>query len=106
MKRLIAVVLSGILLAAVLVQWHAYRAAAVSPPSGNEIFIHGTPVCIFRQGENVMAKVGHCPGAPSGEDEVPAERPPFHGPPGMQLPPGHPPVDREMTPDGQRTVPI
>jgi hypothetical protein len=105
-KKIFAIVLAAVFLVVVLVQWHAYRAASASPPSLNQIFIHGTPVCIFSQGGNIMARVGSCPDAPQTDNEGSPERAPFHGSPGMELPPGHPPVDRDMFPDGRRTIPI
>lgn len=106
MKKLFAIVLTAGFLVAALVQWHAYRAASSNPPSVNQIFIHGTPVCIISQDGNIMARVGQCPDAPQPDNEGTLERAPFHGQPGMELPPGHPPVDRDMFPDGRRTVPI
>lgn len=106
MKKFLTIVLTTIFLVAVLIQWHAYRAASASPPSVNQIFIHGTPVCVFSQDGNIMARVGQCPGAPQTEKEGPPGKVPHHRQPGMKLPPGHPPVDRDMLPDGRRTIPI
>lgn len=106
MKKLLTIVLAAGFLVVAFVQWHAYRAATASPPTLNQIFIHGTPVCVFSQDGNIMARVGQCPGAPRSEKEGPPGRAPYNGPPGMELPPGHPPVDRDMLPDGSRTIPI
>lgn len=106
MKKLFAIVLTAIFLAVALVQWHAYRAAAVSPVSTNQIFIHGTPVCIFTRDGNILAKVGECPDMHRMEKGAPPEKAPFHRHPGLDLPPGHPPVDRDMSPDGRRAIPI
>lgn len=109
MKKFFAIVLTAIFLVVALVQWHSYRAAE-SSVSANQIFIHGTPVCVFTKDGNIMARVGECPdgsrmekGAPKG---APEERAPFHGHPGMKLPPGHPPVDRDIPAERRRTVPI
>ena len=106
MKKIFAIVLAAVFLVVALVQWRAYRDASAHPPSVNQIFIHGTPVCIFSQDGNIMARVGQCPGALQPDKEGSPERAPFHGPPGMGLPPGHPPVDRDMLPGGRRTIPI
>lgn len=87
--------------------WHANRVAAVSDAPFAQIFIHGTPVCVFTLGGNILAQVGQCPDAPGvGNQEDPAERAPFHGEPGMELPPGHPPVDRDPFPGDKRLIPI
>ncbi len=106
MKKLFAIVVTAVFLVVALVQWHAYRAASVNPPSVNQIFIHGTPVCIFSQDGNIMARIGQCPDAPQMDNEGSPERAPYHGQPGMDLPRGHPPVDRGLSPDGWRTIPI
>jgi hypothetical protein len=105
-KKLFAIVVTAVFLVVALVQWHAYRAASANPPSVNQIIIHGTPVCIFSQDGNIMARIGQCPDAPQTDNEGSPERAPYHGQPGMDLPPGHPPVDRDMFPDGRRTIPI
>lgn len=105
MKKLLAIVLTAIFLVVALIQWRSYHAAA-SPVSANQIFIHGTPVCVFTKDGNIMAKVGECPDRQELEKGAPSERAPFHGHPGMRLPPGHPPVDRDLPPDGRRAVPI
>lgn len=105
MKKLLAIVLAAAFLAVALVQWHSYRAAA-SPLSTSQIFIHGTPVCVFSRDGNILARVGECPDGRQLQKEIPPERMPFHGHPGLELPPGHPPVDREMTPEGRRAIPI
>lgn len=106
MKKLFAIVLATIVLAVAFVQWHSYRAAEVSTVSASQIFIHGTPVCVFSKDGNIMARVGQCSDVSREEKRVPPEGAPFHRQPGMNLPPGHPPVDQDMAPDGRRTVPI
>lgn len=106
MKKLFAIVLTAIFLAVALIQWHSYRGAEVRPVSASQIFIHGTPVCVFTKDGNILARVGQCPDASPNEKGGPPERAPFHRHPGMDLPPGHPPVDRDIAPDDRRTVPI
>jgi hypothetical protein len=72
--------------------------------SSSQIYIHGTPVCVFQQGKDIVAKVGECgmeksrPGADS------LERLPFHGHWGRELPPGHPPIDQDMFPEAEKRV--
>lgn len=74
--------------------------------SSSQIYIHGTPVCVFQQAEEIVASIGMC-GVPGGESReggfgkgggvhrgAPAPRGPRLG-----LPPGHPPV--ESPPDLQ-----
>jgi len=68
--------------------------------SSSQIYIDGTPVCVIRQGGEIIASVGICgtPGGESGEDGPRhgggvhgGTHSPFEPRPG--LPPGHPPVD-------------
>lgn len=72
--------------------------------SSSQIYIHGTPVCVTQEGKDIMARVGECaiPGVPP--DAGSLEKLPYHGHPGMQLPPGHPPIDQEMFPGENRRV--
>jgi len=72
----------------------------------SQIYIHGTPVCVTRQPHGIVAQVGECDAAgipPRGgfSGEVP-----FHGRPGMNLPPGHPPIDGNLFPEENRRIPI
>jgi hypothetical protein len=97
---------AALVVAAMFVQWRSHHEVLRTAGSSSQIFIHGTPVCVFTQGGNVVARVGQCPGTPEAENEGPGEEAPFHGRPGMDLPPGHPPVDREVLPDARRTLPI
>jgi hypothetical protein len=68
--------------------------------SSSQIYIDGTPVCVMRQGGEIIASVGMCgtPGGESGEDGLGngggvhgGMHPPLG--PRLGLPPGHPPVD-------------
>lgn len=70
----------------------------------SQIYIHGTPVCVTQRPHGILAQVGECDEArifPHGEysGEVP-----YHGHPGMDLPPGHPPVDGNLLPEENRRV--
>jgi len=106
-KKIIVFGAALLLLAAMFVRWQSsHHPAALAASTFSQIFIHGTPVCVFTQGANIMARVGECPDAPEADNGGPAEKSPFRGRPGMELPPGHPPVDRDMFPDARRTVPI
>jgi hypothetical protein len=72
--------------------------------SSSQIYIHGTPVCVTQDGKDIMARIGECgiPGVSPDGDSL--KNLPYHGHPGRSLPPGHPPVDQEMFPDGNRRV--
>lgn len=104
MRTLAAALLAGFLLLLLLiVQWRSLHPAAAASPS-SQIYIHDTPVCVTMEGEEIVARVGKCP-RESGVFDAPApERTPFHGAPGRGLPPGHPPIDRDMVPDANRRV--
>jgi hypothetical protein len=97
---------AALVVAVIFVQWRSHHEVFRTAGSSSQIFIHGTPVCVFTLGGSVVARVGQCPDTPETENEGPGEEAPFHGRPGMDLPPGHPPVDRDMLPEGPRTVPI
>jgi hypothetical protein len=96
--------LAGTFLLFVGVHLRASDPLASLVSSSSQIYIHGTPVCVFQQGKDIMAKVGECgmekysPGADSLEEL------PFHGHRGGELPPGHPPIDQNMFPEEQRRV--
>lgn len=91
------------------VAWHPVllgtRATAVGT---SQIFIHGTPVCVMKQGDSILARVGECGRNEAGPDGGFAERAPFHGDPGLdgRLPPGHPPIPDGMIGGGERRIPI
>jgi hypothetical protein len=105
-KKTVLLGMTAMLIAGAFVWWHANRAAARSEAPYAQVFIHGTPVCVFTLGGNLMAQVGQCPETPGVENGDPAENAPFHGEPGMELPPGHPPVDRDLFPNDRRLIPI
>lgn len=101
MKTIVAFALVGLFMMVAVAQWRSFHPSAVSASaSESQIFIHGTPVCVFRQGESIVATVGECgtSAAPRGEghgDLVPDSRDP-----GLALPPGHPPVGPDGFPGG------
>jgi hypothetical protein len=105
-KKILLFGLAAAILAVTFVRWHGHRSAAMASTSFSQIFIHGTPVCVFTQGGDVMARVGQCPDAQGAENDRLPEEAPSRDRPGLTLPPGHPPVDRDMFPDGRRAVPI
>jgi hypothetical protein len=96
---IIALGITGIFL------WGAVHAQRMDV-SSSQIYIHGTPVCVFQQAGEIVASIGLC-GVPGGESReggfgkgggvhggAPAPLDPRLG-----LPPGHPPV--EFPPDLQ-----
>ncbi len=97
MKTIVAIGLMTLFLVLVVVQWRAYRSSVV-PASASQIYIHGTPVCVFRQGDSILATVGECESA-APRDEAPGEGTPDFGGPDLTLPPGHPPVGPDLSPD-------
>ena len=67
--------------------------------SSSQIYVDGTPVCVLRQGGDIIAAVGMCgtPGGESAEDGfgkggVFNRGTPYHQKPHLGLPPGHPPI--------------
>jgi hypothetical protein len=72
--------------------------------SSSQIYIHGTPVCVTREGEEIVARVGECGITRSPPDAETPESAPYHGHPGMRLPPGHPPIDQEIFPGENRRI--
>ncbi len=108
MKKIVAIALMALFVSMIVVEWRAYR-AAVHPASASasQIYIHGTPVCVFRQGDAIAARVGECDQVGEPPDEAPGDGTPDVGGPGQFLPPGHPPVSPDMTPDeNARRIPI
>ncbi len=104
MKIILAMMVTGLLGFALFSLLHAN--VPFSKKTYSQIYIHGTPVCVARQDQGIVARVGECDRdafrpAPEYSGEVP-----FHGRPGMNLPPGHPPVDGNMFPEENRRVPI
>ncbi len=104
MKTILFATMAGILL---LIATAHIRTGGVLPTfvsSSSQIYIHGTPVCVTREGEEIVARVGECAITRLPPDADTPERAPFHGHPEMRLPPGHPPIDQEMFPQENRRV--
>ena len=102
---MLTVTLAGMFLLYAAFHFRASEPLASLVSSSSQIYIHGTPVCVTQQGKDIVAKVGECgvPTHPPDSDSM--ERLPFrHGHPGMNLPPGHPPIDQEMFPGENRRV--
>lgn len=70
----------------------------------SQIYIHGTPVCVTQRSHEIVAQVGKCDGARAYPDREFTGEVPFHGHPGRELPPGHPPIDGNMFPEENRRV--
>jgi len=86
--------------------WHSYRATPVGSSSFRQMIIDGDPVCVFQDGEDIVARIGECPEESGGGNGSLRQNTPFHGQQGMELPPGHPPVDDKSFTDDRRTIPI
>ena len=104
MKTILLATMAGFLLLLAIPNIRTGVPFAKFVSSSSQIFIHGTPVCVTREGEEIVARVGEC-----GITRMPpdAETPgsaPYHGHPGMRLPPGHPPIDQEMFPEENRRI--
>lgn len=104
---ILAVALAG--LASVLLLFAFVHVQAGGPipalaSSSSQIYIHGTPVCVTRLGQEIVAQVGECGMTALPPDSGSREGLPFHGHPGMELPPGHPPIGQEMFPGENRRV--
>ena len=104
MKKILSVALAGTVLLFAMYHIQASEPLTSLVSSSSQIYIHGTPVCVSQEGRDIVARVGECriPGVPPDADSL--ERLPFHGHRGLNLPPGHPPIDQEMFPDGQKRV--
>lgn len=105
MGNILRVGLAATVLMVLFAGWYSYRSAG-DPSPFRQIMIHGTPVCIFQDGDDILARIGQCPGASDGERDIRSRSAPFHGRHGMELPPGHPPVDDKFFYDERRTIPI
>jgi hypothetical protein len=74
--------------------------------SSSQIYIHGTPVCVIQRGGEIQATVGACSAVPDESRQGAPYRhsPGFSGPghPGLNLPPGHPPIGPDDGPIGER----
>jgi len=103
-KILLSVALAGLLGLALFTLLHSdvpFLRKAYS-----QIYIHGTPVCVTRHPQGIVAQVGECDMAgipPRGE--FPGDLP-FRGHPRMDLPPGHPPIDGNRFSEENRRIPI
>lgn len=101
MKTVLAIGLMALFIFVAVVEFRAYRAGVVPARAAtSQIYIHGTPVCVFRQGDSIAARVGECDETPGQGDGTPGGEAPDSGGPDLSLPPGHPPVGPDMTPDG------
>lgn len=100
MKTIAAIGLTVLLIVVLVVGVRAYLPSPISGfASASQIFIHGTPVCVYRHGESIVARLGECAGALP-RDGAREERLPEVDGPESGLPPGHPPVGPDMLPDG------
>jgi hypothetical protein len=103
-KTLLFATMAGMLLMVAIPHIPTGGPLATLVSSSSQIYIHGTPVCVTREGEDIVARVGECGVTQFSPDAESPERVPYHGHPGMQLPPGHPPIDQEMFPGENRRV--
>jgi len=103
-KKILSVALAGTVLLFAMYHIQASEPLTSFASSSSQIYIHGTPVCVTQQGRDIVAQVGKCsvPRHPPDADSL--ERLPFDGHRGLNLPPGHPPIDQEMFPDEQKRV--
>ena len=104
MKTIFFATMAGFLLLFAIPHIRTGGPLATDVSSSSQIYIHGTPVCVTRVGEEIMARVGECGIPRLPPDAGTPGSPPYHGPPGMRLPPGHPPIDQEMFPGENRRV--
>ncbi len=104
MKKILSVALAGTVLLFAIYHIQASEPFTTFASNSSQIYIHGTPVCVTQQGKDIVAQVGKCgiPQHPPDADSL--EKLPFHGHRGLNLPPGHPPIDQEMFPDEQKPV--
>ncbi len=104
MKKILLVTMAGMFLMFAMFQVQAGGPLTSLVSSASQIYIHGTPVCVTQEGKDIVARVGECgfPVVPPDADFL--EKLPYQGHPGMQLPPGHPPIDQEMFPEENRRV--
>ena len=102
---LIALGLAALLLF-VVVEWKASHPSAVpASASASQIFIHGTPVCVFRLGDSIVARIGDCGSVAAQPDGETGGGVPDEVSPDLSLPPGHPPVAPGMRPEsGERRI--
>jgi len=99
MKTIIAAAMIVAVGVAGISLWHAAHNQRIDV-SSSQIFIHGTPVCVFQHAGEIVASIGLC-GTPGGESREggTGKGGGVHGGtstplnPRLGLPPGHPPVD-------------
>ncbi len=110
MRKFLVVALVLSMGMAALSLWRAGKALDLAATS-SQIFIHGTPVCVTQRGGEIHAAVGDCGGLrgePRNEGREGAHgRLPAPGRPGLELPPGHPPIgpdDGPITERNRRTL--
>ena len=102
MKTILAVGLAGLIGGLLFLAMHADL--PFSTAASSQIFIHGTPVCVTQEGNGIVARLGECGEMKIRPDEAFQGKVPFHGLPGMNLPPGHPPIDGGIFPEENRRV--
>jgi len=103
-KKILSVALAGTVLLFAMYHIPVSEPLTSFASSSSQIYIHGTPVCVTQQGEDIVAQVGECGVPQLSPDADSLERLPFHGHRGLNLPPGHPPIDQEIVPDENRRV--
>ena len=104
-KTILTVTFAGMFLLYAAFHFRASEPLASLASTSSQIYIHGTPVCVTQQGTDIVAQVGECGVPTATPDSDSVERLPFRGGhPGMNLPPGHPPIDQDMFPDAQRRL--
>lgn len=131
MKTIAAAALAALVVTAIAVPWWivAHRETHRTASAENQIYIHGTPVCVSQEGGGIVARLGECDASATGSGgadphgfgngggfrggmEPGMDLPPGHPPvspgmePGMDLPPGHPPVSPGMDPHGTPRIAI
>ncbi|MGA7103857.1 MAG: hypothetical protein WBX49_00780 [Candidatus Deferrimicrobiaceae bacterium] len=104
MKKILSVALVGTILLLAMYLIPASGSLTSFASSSSQIYIHGTPVCVTQQGKDIVAQVGECDVPQLSPDVGSLERLPFHGHRGLNLPPGHPPVNPDIVPDENRRV--
>ena len=103
MRTILAVGLAGLLGGLLFLGMH--EEVPFTTPASSQIFIHGTPVCVTQEGNGIVARLGECAETKVRPDETFPGNVPFHGRPGMNLPPGHPPIDSSRdTEEGRRIL--
>jgi hypothetical protein len=112
MKTLFATIMIVALGITAVALWQAAQSRG-GDVSFRQIYIHDTPVCVFRHGGEILAAVGACDsygsqswGEGSGTGRGSLGGSPYYRDAPSGLPPGHPPVDSTPEFDQFRKVPI